>query len=76
MWGDYEYYYWALKTITELSRWREELNKTFMAKQTELEALESNRSIDVVASEEGLCSQVTIYIGRFPIGDAKGWRKD
>lgn len=43
-----------MKTITEASRWQDDLNKAFLAKQVELEAFEFDPSNNVIVTEEEL----------------------
>lgn len=50
----------TIKTIAELSRQQDDLNKTLLAKQEKLEALEYDPPNDVVISEEELCRQAIV----------------
>lgn len=47
----------TVKTISEFSRMRDDLNKGFLAKQVELEALESDPPSNIIVSEEELQRQ-------------------
>lgn len=49
-----------MMTLTDLSRQHDDLNKTFLAKQVELEALKSNLMNNLTVSEEELRRQATV----------------
>lgn len=49
-----------MKTITNLFRQHDDLNKTFLAKQTQLEALKSDPVNNLTVSEEELWRHTTL----------------
>lgn len=50
----------TIKTIAELSRQEDDLNKTLLSKQAKLEALEYDPPNDVIISKEELCRQAIV----------------